>query len=114
MPLCAILVVCSLTSCAVFRQSEDRGIEYRLKQAGFRVATASPTELSHLAPYKLEGRMREGKVIYRYANPARGRVYEGGRKEYERYRQIARATQERRVTNLNQIGPRRPTGPLLW
>lgn len=112
--LLAVLALCGLTSCAVFQESEDRGIERRLRQAGFKVVAASPDEIARLTPYKLEGVMREGRVLYRYPDPAKGRIYEGDRTAYERYRKIAMETQRRRVTNLTQIGPRRPIGPLLW
>lgn len=110
----AVLVVFALGGCSTFKQSEERGIEYRLRQAGFKAVSASEQQLSKLPPYKMVSQKQEGRMIYRYADPAKGRYYEGGQKEWENYRVIARDTQERRVTNLVQIGPRRPIGPLLW
>lgn len=109
-----LFVVLTLAGCAAIDRSEERGIEYRLKLAGFKVVPANPEQLSRMTPYKMEGRVKNGRALYRYADPAKGRFYEGGRREYERYRKIAVDTQIRRVGNLNQIGPRRPTGPLVW
>ena len=110
----AVLMVGALGGCSTFRQSEERGIEYRLKQAGFKAVPASEEQLAKLTPYKMVSKTQSGRKIYRYADPAKGRYYEGGQKEWENYRMIAQDTQERRVTNLVQIGPRRPIGPLLW
>lgn len=109
-----LFAVLTLAGCTAIERSEERGIEYRLKLAGFKVVPAGSQELARMAPYKMEGRMKNGRAVYRYADPERGRFYEGGSREYERYRKIAVDTQIRRVSNLNQIGPRRPTGPLVW
>lgn len=104
----------ALAGCAALDRSEERGVEYRLKLAGFKAVPAGAQELAKITPFKLEAWQKEGRVIYRYADPNKGRIYEGGSREYQQYRDIARDTQERRVSNLNQIGPRRPVGPLLW
>ncbi len=109
-----LLSLLSVVGCAAVERSEERGTENRLRQAGFKVVPATTAELAKIPPYKVEGKMRAGGVIYRYADPGRGHLYEGGPAEYERYREITLNTQERRVTNLAQIGPRRTTGPLLW
>jgi hypothetical protein len=109
-----VVFVLGLAGCSALERSEERGTESRLRQAGFRIVPATPADLAKIPSYKVEGKMRAGRVIYHYADPRRGRLYEGGSEEYERYREITLNTQERRVTNLAQIGPRRTTGPLLW
>lgn len=110
----AVLALYSLSGCALLERSENRGVECRLRQAGFKVTPTEPAAMAYLPPYEVKAGTKAGRIVYQYADPRKGRLYEGGRAEYVRYRDLAIATQERRVTNLTQIGPRRPLGPLLW
>ena len=110
----ALLLIFAFGGCAFIDRSEERGVEQRLKQAGFEVVPTTPAELARITPYEVAGKVRAGRVVYRYADPEKGRLYEGGEREYERYRDATLRLQARRVSNLAQIGPRRTTGPLLW
>ena len=112
--LAGVVLAGLLGGCAALRESEEQGVVDRLKQAGFRPVAVSAEELAQMKPYRLEGKVSQGRIIYRYAETRQGRVFVGGQREYERYRAIEMRTKERRVTNLAQIGPRRTTGPLLW
>ena len=42
-----------------------------------------------MVPYKLERRVRNGKVLYAYADKQNNVAYIGGEKEYQRYKQLA-------------------------
>jgi hypothetical protein len=44
---------------------------------------------SQLAPYKLERRTKNGKVLYTYADKQKGIVYIGGETEYQQYKRLA-------------------------
>jgi hypothetical protein len=64
-----------------------------LSAAGFRSRTPSTPKqqalYSQLAPYKLERRTKNGKVLYTYADKQKGIVYIGGEAEYQQYKRLA-------------------------
>jgi hypothetical protein len=41
-----------------------------------------------MVPYKVERRVRNGKVLYAYADPQQNLVYIGGENEYQKYKQL--------------------------
>jgi hypothetical protein len=67
--------------------------ESLLSAAGFRTRTPSTPKqqalYSQLAPYKLERRTKNGKVLYTYADKQKGIVYIGGETEYQQYKRLA-------------------------
>ena len=76
-------VAVMLTGCAAIQRSEARSTEQLLAAAGFVMRPADTAErqqhLAALPPYRLEGRTKDGKVVYTYADPGgcqclRGRV----------------------------------------
>jgi hypothetical protein len=67
--------------------------ETYLSAAGFRKRTPSTPQqralFSQFAPYKLERRTKNGKVLYTYADKQKGIVYIGGETEYQQFKRLA-------------------------
>jgi hypothetical protein len=67
--------------------------ESLLSAAGFRTRTpTTPNQqamFNRMTPYKVERRIRNGKVLYAYADKQNNVVYLGGENEYQKYRQLA-------------------------
>jgi len=116
----AAVVVMVCGGCALVQENEVRQQEIWLRQAGFRVLKADTPEkaasLSKMTPGRIESAVDGNTVIYRYADPAGGRLFLGGPREFAAYQRIAAATKARRSANLTQITPGggRVTGPLVW
>jgi hypothetical protein len=66
--------------------------ESLLTAAGFRARTPSTAAqqamFNRMVPYKVERRVRNGKVLYAYADPQNNVVYIGGENEYQAYKQL--------------------------
>jgi len=116
----AAVVVMVCGGCALVQENETRQQEIWLRQAGFRVLKADTPEkaasLLKMTPGRIESTVQGNSVIYRYADPAGGRLFLGGSREFAAYQRIAAATKARRSANLTQITPGggRVTGPLVW
>ena len=86
----AFLVIAGYVGCAGY-DAQDK--ESLLVAAGFRTRTpTSPTQVAmfnRMTPYKLERRIRNGKVLYAYADKQQNVVYVGGENEYQQYKQLA-------------------------
>src|SRR5207245_6961859 len=87
-----------LTGCAAIQRSEARSTEQLLAAAGFVMRPADTAErqqhLAALPPYRLEGRTKDGKVVYTYADPGGCQcLYVGGSKEYSESWRVGGACQ---------------------
>src|SRR5262245_6301723 len=89
----AILIGLALlfSGCAAMQRKEAPKTEQLLIEAGFRMKPAgTPEQLGHLQelpPFKLVKQTKDGRVVYRYADPGNCQcVYVGGVEEYETYR----------------------------
>ncbi|MBI3795939.1 MAG: hypothetical protein HY268_03090 [Deltaproteobacteria bacterium] len=83
----ALLVV----GCSTLLRKEAPRTEQLLMEAGFRMKPAqTPEQLGHLQalpPFKLVKQTKDGRVVYRYADPGQCQcVYVGGIEEYETYK----------------------------
>ena len=91
-PMVAItlLLLAILAGCASY---EAQNKESLLIAAGFKARTPSTAKqqamFSRMIPYKLERRIRNGKVLYAYADKDKNVVYIGGENEYQQYKQLA-------------------------
>ena len=86
----ALLVIGGFVGCASF---DAQNKESLLVAAGFRSRTpTTPAQVAmfnRMTPYKLERRIRNGKVLYAYADKGQNIVYVGGENEYQQYKQLA-------------------------
>jgi len=86
----ALLVIAFLSGCASY---DAQNKESLLSAAGFRARTPSTAKqqvmFNRMVPYKLERRIRNGKVLYAYADKQQNIVYIGGETEYQQYKQLA-------------------------
>jgi len=91
-PVAAItlLLLAILVGCASW---DAQNKESLLSAAGFRTRTpTTPNQqamFNRMTPYKVERRIRNGKVLYAYADKQNNVVYLGGENEYQKYRQLA-------------------------
>jgi hypothetical protein len=91
-PMVAIilLVLACFAGCASW---DAQNKESLLSAAGFRTRTPSTANqqamFNRMTPYKLERRIRNGKVLYAYADKQNNVVYLGGENEYQKYKQLA-------------------------
>ena len=91
-PVAAItlLLLAFLVGCASW---DAQNKESLLSAAGFRTRTpTTPNQqamFNRMTPYKVERRIRNGKVLYAYADKQNNVVYLGGENEYQKYRQLA-------------------------
>jgi hypothetical protein len=91
-PVAAItlLLLAILVGCASW---DAQNKESLLSAAGFRTRTpTTPNQqamFNRMTPYKVERRIRNGKVLYAYADQQNNVVYLGGENEYQKYRQLA-------------------------
>jgi hypothetical protein len=86
----ALIVALPLTSCAAIQRSEARGEEHWLATAGFQAEPAdTPEKLANLRampPRKLVSQVKDGNVVYSYADPDYCQcMYVGGSEEYSAY-----------------------------
>jgi hypothetical protein len=85
----ALTMMAALYGCASY---EAQNKETLLSAAGFRTRTpATPQQqamFNRMAPYKVERRVRNGKVLYTFADKQKNLVYIGGESEYQRYKQL--------------------------
>lgn len=91
-PLVAIafVLLAVFTGCASY---EAHNKESLLTAAGFRSRTPTTAKqqamFNSMTPYKVERRIRNGKVLYAYADKQQNLVYIGGENEYQKYKQLA-------------------------
>jgi hypothetical protein len=91
-PIVAItlLLLAGLAGCASYDAQNKKSL---LIAAGFRTRTPATAKqqamLNRMTPYKLERRIRSGKVLYAYADKQQNVVYIGGENEYQKYKQLA-------------------------
>ena len=91
----AVLVLVGLTAgCASMEADRARNTESLLAAAGFKVKLAdTPEKLAHiktLTQHKLVPQMKDGQVVYVYADATTCQcVYAGTEDAYQRYQQLA-------------------------
>ena len=85
----ALIMIAAFYGCASY---EAQNKETLLSAAGFQTRTPSTPEqqamFNRMVPYKVERRVRNGKVLYAFADKQRNVVYIGGESEYQRYKQL--------------------------
>src|SRR5262249_433083 len=85
----ALIMIAGFYGCASY---EAQNKETLLSAAGFQTRTPSTPEqqamFNRMVPYKVERRVRNGKVLYAYADKQRNVVYIGGESEYQRHKQL--------------------------
>jgi hypothetical protein len=85
-----LLLLAILAGCASW---DAQNKESLLSAAGFRTRTPSTANqvamFNRMTPYKIERRVRNGKVLYAYADKQNNVVYLGGENEYQKYKQLA-------------------------
>jgi hypothetical protein len=85
-----ILLLAGLAGCASY---DAQNKETLLIAAGFKTRTPSTDKqqamFSRMTPYKLERRIRNGKVLYAYADKDKNVAYIGGENEYQQYKKLA-------------------------
>src|SRR4029077_8706402 len=88
-----LVAVAAFEGCASLTSLLASDKESLLSAAGFRTRTPSTPKqqalYNQLAPYKLERRTKNGKVLYTYADKQKGIVYIGGETEYQQYKRLA-------------------------
>jgi hypothetical protein len=88
--LLLLVAVATFEGCASLAASNKESF---LSAAGFRTRTPSTPErqalYSQLAPYRLERRIKNGKVLYTYADKEKGIVYIDGETEYQQFKRLA-------------------------
>jgi hypothetical protein len=85
-----LLVLASLAGCASWAAQNKESL---LTAAGFRTRTPTTANqqamFNRMTPYKVERRIRNGKVLYAFADKQNNVVYLGGEAEYQKYKQLA-------------------------
>jgi hypothetical protein len=85
-----LLLLAILVGCASW---DAQNKESLLSAAGFRTRTPTTANqqamFNRMTPYKVERRIRNGKVLYAYADKQNNVVYLGGENEYQKYKQLA-------------------------
>jgi hypothetical protein len=89
-----VAVAVVVASCAAMRREEAQQTESILSAAGFQMRLADTPErvahLSTLRPLKLVPHMKDGKLLYTYADPKGCRcLFVGDEQAYQRYQQLA-------------------------
>jgi hypothetical protein len=84
-----LVAFAAMSGCA---SMEAQNTESLLSAAGFRTRTPSTAAqqamFNRMVPYKLERRVRNGKVLYAYADKRNNVVYIGGENEFQRFKQL--------------------------
>src|SRR5262245_1348362 len=114
-----------LGACAAIQRQDARQTESVLSAAGFQRRPAdTPERIAHLKtlrPLKLVPHMKDGRLLYVYADPKNcGCLYVGDEAAYERYHQLAlqkQIAQEQLMTaQMNEDAAMNwgLWGPLWW
>lgn len=111
-----VLELAALFGCASY---EAQNQETLLSAAGFRARTpttaAQQAMFNRMTPYKVERRIRNGKVLYAYADKQKNVVYIGGEAEYQRYKQLGLqqkiAEQQLQAAEINEEASMYNWGP---
>jgi hypothetical protein len=112
----ALLVLAGLSGCASF---DAQNKESLLIAAGFRSRTPSTPKqqamFDRMEPYRVEQRIRNGKVLYAYADKQKNVVYIGGESEYQHYKQLALqqsiADEQLQAAQINEAATMYDWGP---
>jgi hypothetical protein len=114
--LAILLLVVALAAFEGCASLDASNTESLLSAAGFRTRTPSTPKqqalYSQLAPYKLERRTKNGKVLYTYADKQKGIVYIGGEAEYQQYKRLA--LQQSIAQNQLEAAEINETASLNW
>jgi len=91
--LLALAVVLAVTGCASIRRNEAASTEELLAAAGFQMRPADTperlAELNSLPRQKFVTTIKDGNVVYTYADPDKCHcLYVGGQREYSVYDQL--------------------------
>jgi hypothetical protein len=85
----ALTMMAALYGCASY---EAQNKETLLSAAGFRTRTPTTPQqqamFNRMVPYQVERRVRNGKVLYTFADKQKNLVYIGVESEYQRYKQL--------------------------
>ncbi|MBV9642967.1 MAG: hypothetical protein JO334_05290 [Verrucomicrobia bacterium] len=85
-----IFILATLAGCASYNAQNKESL---LIAAGFRTRTPATAKqqamFNRMVPYQVERRVRNGKVLYTYADKDKNVVYIGGENEYQKYKQLA-------------------------
>ncbi|MBV8175960.1 MAG: hypothetical protein JO151_15550 [Verrucomicrobia bacterium] len=85
----ALTMLAALYGCASY---EAQNKETLLSAAGFRTRTPTTPQqqamFNRMVPYQVERRVRNGKILYTFADKQKNLVYIGGESEYQRYKQL--------------------------
>jgi hypothetical protein len=88
-PVFILLLLALFDGCASWDASSQESL---LSAAGFKTRTPSTPQqeamFARMAPYTVERRERNGKVLYAYADKNQHLLYIGGEAEYQRYKQL--------------------------
>ncbi len=92
--LTVVLAAGMASGCAYFRKQEADQVEGTLAAAGFQTKPADTAKrqasLAQFPVRKLVSRVRDGKLMYFYADPDFCKcLYYGDQQQYGRYRQLA-------------------------
>lgn len=109
--LCAVPLL--LTSCALLKQGAAEADERRLLKAGFqeeKVTSFADTEvLRQLPPNKVVSIEQSNQtVIYKYADPANGRIFVGDEENFLRYKEIVTKERAKNAAKMAEIGSMPP------
>jgi hypothetical protein len=118
----AVVLLCG---CAAMERQDARKTESVLSAAGFQMRPAdTPDRLAHLktlTPLKLVPHMKDGRLLYAYADPKNCRcLFVGDEAAYQRYHQLAlqqQIAQEQLMTaQMNETAAMNwgLWGPLWW
>ena len=91
--LALALAAVTLAGCAPVRRDEAASTEKLLAAAGFRVKPADTPEhqkgLAAMPPLKMVQRIKDGNVVYTYADPYNCKcLYVGNESNYQEYRRL--------------------------
>ncbi len=109
--LCAVPLL--LTGCALLKQGAAEADERRLLKAGFqeeKVTSFADTEvLRQLPPNKVVSIEQSNQtVVYKYADPANGRIFVGNEENFVKYKEIIAKERAKNATKMAEIGSMPP------
>jgi hypothetical protein len=102
-----------MTGCALLQQGAVEADERRLLKAGFqeeKVTSFADTEtLRQLPPNKVVSVQQSNQtVIYKYADPANGRIFVGNAGNFLKYKELITKERAKNATKMAEIGAMPP------